>query len=173
MRARAIAALALASAVCGVHASADDRGAKAALPRHALAMEQELARIGVAARCAEEPNARYHCSWSRAGAGGDAPVALHAVCSDEADSIYVFAERIITLPSDHPRAHAVLRRLMELNWEMLVGKFEWSARTGEVRLSAVLNTDSNFDRRAFRSVLRALDVVAERYLAELRDALAE
>ena len=56
---------------------------------------------------------------------------------------------------------------MELNWELLVGKFEWNPRTGEVRLSAVLNTDSNFDRRAFRSIVHALDSIAVRYYREL------
>jgi hypothetical protein len=48
-----------------------------------------------------------------------------------------------------------------------VGKLEWSARTGEVRLSAVLNTDSNFDRRALRSIVLALDELAGRYRGEL------
>ena len=58
---------------------------------------------------------------------------------------------------------------MELNWELLIGKFEWNPRTGEVRLGATFNTDSNFDRRAFRSIVRALDTIAARYAAELRD----
>lgn len=56
---------------------------------------------------------------------------------------------------------------MEINWEMLVGRFEWSAQTGELRLSATLNTDSNFDRRAFRGVVRALLRLAERYAEEV------
>ena len=57
---------------------------------------------------------------------------------------------------------------MELNWELLVGKFEWNPRDGEVRLSAVLNTDSNFDRRALRSIVHSLDTIAARYERELR-----
>ena len=42
-----------------------------------------------------------------------------------------------------------------------------SSTTGEVRLSAVLNTDSNFDRRAFRGVIRSLIRLADRYAPEV------
>ena len=56
---------------------------------------------------------------------------------------------------------------MELNWQMLLGKFEWDPTDGEVRLAMILNTDSNFDRRAFRSAVRDIVQVADRYHAEL------
>ena len=38
---------------------------------------------------------------------------------------------------------------------------------GEVRLAMILNTDSNFDRRAFRSAVRGIGQLADRYLQEL------
>lgn len=139
-----------------------------ALPRYALSIEAELEHMGVTPRCASEPRARHHCVWTLAGRDGEADLAAHAVYSDESDAIYFYLERYLVVPSDHPRAAAVLRRLMEINWDILVGKLEWNPRSGEVRLSATLNTDSNFDRRAFRSILRALDRVAHRYRRELR-----
>jgi hypothetical protein len=44
---------------------------------------------------------------------------------------------------------------------------EWNEADGEVRLSMVMNTDSNFDRRAFRSIVRQVGPLADRYLDEL------
>jgi hypothetical protein len=73
---------------------------------------------------------------------------------------------VLTLAETSPRLPVVLRRAMELNWELLAAKLEWSATSGELRLSAVLHTDSNFDRRAFRSLVRALDRLCLRYSAE-------
>jgi len=137
--------------------------------RYAASMEAELRRLGIDAQCVSEPESRHHCRYARPPAAGHGELSLHAVYSDESDTVYFYVERYLVVPSDHARAATVLRRLMELNWELLVGKFEWNPRTGEVRLSATLNTDSNFDRRAFRSIVRALDTIAARYGAELND----
>jgi hypothetical protein len=140
--------------------------------RYAASMEHELQQLGIEARCSAEATARHHCTYTRPSPTGDGVLAMHAVYSDESDTIYFYVERLLVVPSDHPQASSVLRRLMELNWELLVGRFEWNPRTGEVRLGAILNTDSNFDRRAFRSIVRALDALTLRYLAELRGLLA-
>jgi hypothetical protein len=157
-------------AAFGLALAAAAGGAQDTTPaRYAAALEAELRQVGIEAQCAGEPAARHHCRYARPSAARGGELSLHAEYSDQTDTVYVYVERYLVLPSDHPRAPAVLRRLMELNWELLVGKFEWNPRTGEVRLSATLNTDSNFDRRAFRSILRALDTIAARYDAELRD----
>lgn len=141
-------------------------------PRYADAVRSELEQVGILASCENEPNARFHCSWSgRALPDGTRP-SFHAVYSDASDTVYFYIERYLQLPPDGARTSSVLRRMMELNWELLVAKFEWDGRSGEVRLSALLNTDSNFDRRAFRSILRALDTVAQRYQRELRELAA-
>lgn len=137
--------------------------------RYAMQIEAELRQLGIEAQCASEPQARHHCRFVRPAVTGAGELSLHAVYSDQSDTIYFYVERYLLLPSDHARAGTVLRRLMELNWELLVGKFEWNPRSGEVRLSATLSTDSNFDRRAFRSIVRALEMVATRYAAELQD----
>ena len=114
-----------------------------------------------------KPSTRQHCTWSGRSAATRSDLIVHAVYSDDSDTVYVYVEHYLMLPPEAPQTTATLRRLMELNWELLVGKFEWNPRTGEVRLSAVLNTDSNFDRRAFRSIVHALDSVAARYYREL------
>jgi hypothetical protein len=163
---RPLAALVLGAALS---AQAAPMAAQVVPPaRYAAAIEAELRQMRVAAECASESATRHRCRALRPAAGAT-DAWLHVVYSDESDTIYFYFERYLLLPSDHARAATVLRRLMELNWDLLIGKFEWNPRSGEVRLSATLNTDSNFDRRAFRSIIAALDTLAARYAAELRD----
>ena len=113
---------------------------------------ERLAALGVEARCSTERETREHCIYT-AHAPGDGPrFEVHAVYSDDTDSIYFYIERYLVAPAGKPRTDALLRRLMELNWKLLSAKFEWNASTGEVRVGAVMNTDSNFDRRTLRRV---------------------
>lgn len=135
--------------------------------RYADAIAHELTAMGIAAKCSAEADTRQHCIWSGRSAATRNDLTVHAIYSDDSDTVYVYVERYLVLAPEAPQTTATLRRLMELNWELLVGKFEWNPRTGEVRISAVLNTDSNFDRRAFRSIVHALDSVAVRYYREL------
>ena len=58
-------------------------------------------------------------------------------------------------------------RLLELNREMVAAKFEWDRTRSTIRLSVVLNTDSNFDRRAFRSLIEGLKGLAQNLWPEL------
>jgi hypothetical protein len=136
------------------------------VPRFAQAIEEALAQLDLDMHCANESAQRHHCRGTRKARAGDEAV-LHSEYSDDSDTVYLYLERYLVVPSDSPHGAALLRRLMELNWELLIGKFEWNARTGEVRLAAVVNTDSNFDRRAFRGAVRALYAVGARYRAEL------
>jgi hypothetical protein len=55
---------------------------------------------------------------------------------------------------------------------MVTAKFEWDRASRSIRLSATINTDSNFDRRAFRSQLKGLRALAEQLLPELEGTSA-
>jgi hypothetical protein len=156
-------------AAVAASASAEEAPAAAASPRYALAIQSELSAIGVNARCEPEAKGRYHCAWPLRVGSPATDLMLHAVYSQESDGIYFYIERFLVLAPEAAQTNATLKRLMELNWEMLVGKFEWNPHSGEVRVSAVLATDSNFDRRAFRSIVRALDAIALRYHRELHE----
>ena len=63
--------------------------------------------------------------------------------------------------------------MLELNGSMLAPKFEWNPRDGEVRLTTLLHTDSNFDRRAFRSLLRSIVRTASRHHDELERLIGD
>ena len=142
-------------------------------PRYLAAMRDELTAMGIADAACEATDAqRAHCRLTQHGASTDREYEVNLAYSDVTDTIYMYVDRYLVVPSDGEHADAVMRRFMELNWTMLAAKLEWDPTDGEVRLAMVLNTDSNFDRRAFRSVLRALGALADRHYGEL-NRLAE
>ncbi len=144
-------------------------------PRYFNQMRAELQAMGLAAQCAAVSAQVGACRVVASaqpvpGAPNASAARRYALVleySDQTDTVYVYLDRYASVRGDGPSAGAVFRRLAEMNWEMLVGKFEWSPRTGEIRLGAVINTDSNFDRRAFRGVVRALLRLGDRYAEEL------
>lgn len=170
----ALVGLALAGAPTVASAQTD--------PRYFNQIRAELQAMGFSAQCAAPSAQVGSCRFrTTAQAATNTPTAQPGTASapsgrqfvvaleysDETDTVYVYIDRYATVRADAATAPAVFRRFAEMNWEMLVGKFEWSPQTGEVRLGAVLNTDSNFDRRAFRGVVRAVVRLADRYAEEL------
>jgi hypothetical protein len=141
-------------------------------PRYLGAMRTELEHMGIEGfNCAAVDAQRATCELTQRGSASERDYRVRATYSDRTDTVYLHVERYLSAPIDGPGTTALLRRLMELNWQMLLGKFEWDPTDGEVRLAIVLNTDSNFDRRAFRASVRALVQLADRYWTEL-DRLA-
>lgn len=137
-------------------------------PRYLEAMRRELEAMRVrGAECQAADEQRGRCTFTARGISTGREFTVHAVYSDRTDTIYLYVQRYLVVPADGPTTGAVLRRLMELNWSLLLGKLEWDSTDGEVRLAMVLNTDSNFDRRAFRSAVRGIGQLADRYWGEL------
>jgi hypothetical protein len=137
-------------------------------PRYLQAMREELTAMGVAdAACEATDSQRAHCRLTQTGSSTNRDYEVHLAYSDVTDTVYAYVDRYLVSTSEGEHTNVVLRRLMELNWTMLLGKFEWDPTDGEVRLAMVLNTDSNFDRRAFRSTVRALVALADRHYGEL------
>jgi len=137
-------------------------------PRYLEAMERELRGMRVRGASCEAADAqRARCEFAARGITTGREFPVRVFYSDRTDTIYVYIERFLEVPADGQTTGAVLRRLMELNWTLLLGKFEWNSTDGEVRLAMIVNTDSNFDRRAFRSAIRAIGQVADRYYNEL------
>jgi hypothetical protein len=167
----ALSALALGAALSSLSPEALGQSQ----PRYLAQMQAELQAMGLAPQCAPTSATVGACSFRAQAPGADGrtpnPTARRFMVSltydDGTDTIYVYVERYATLRADAANAATVTRRLLELNWELLSSKLEWSPSLGEIRLSALLHTDSNFDRRAFRSVVRSVVRVADRYAQEL------
>lgn len=137
-------------------------------PRYLPAIQAELAAMGVADLACEASDAeRGTCRFHATGTETERVLDVQLAYSDVTDTIYLYVNQFLSAPNEGEHTDPLLRRLMELNWTMLLGKFEWDPTDGEVRLAVVLNTDSNFDRRAFRSGVRALSALADRYYPEL------
>lgn len=165
--------LAIALAGLWLGAPPESRAEQAELPRYAHAMAQELEAMGLGVACETLSPTRTRCDYRARSSATERTFHAHALYSDETDTVYFHVERYLVALPHASSTPTLLRRLMELNWSVLVGKFEWNPRDGEVRLSAVLNTDSNFDRRAFRSIVLALDTIGARYHAELAALVAD
>lgn len=160
----------LAARAAVAQAPPTSTGASTAPPRYLQAMERELRAIDLDPLCTSESPAHGRCEV-RVGVAG-AELALQLLYTDETDTVYAYVPALLVALPDAASTPALLRRLAELNWELLFGKLEWNAANGEVRLSMVLHTDSNFDRRAFRSMVRNLARLAERLGPELRRIVA-
>ena len=132
-------------------------------PRYLPAVRQELERLELAPDCQSEGRARARCVVRL-----DADRELRVVVSEETQTVYVALPDLGVIAPDGPDTDARLRRLAELDWDLLGSKLEWDPHSGAVRLSAVLRTDSNFDRQAFRVVVRALTAHARRLKPMLR-----
>lgn len=142
-------------------------------PRYLPQIRTELQAMGYTAQCAPVSASVGTCRVEHVGAQAGAGTAagrrfaLVVEYSDVTDTVYAYLSHYAVLRVDQPNATTAFRRVAEMNWEMLVGKFEWSAPSGELRLGAVMHTDSNFDRRAFRGVVRSLLRLGDRYADEV------
>jgi hypothetical protein len=137
-------------------------------PRYLGAMRTELEHMGIEGfACAATDGQRASCEMTQRGSTSHRDFRVRAAYSDRTDTVYVYVEQYLVAQQDAESTNALMRRLMELNWQMLLGKFEWDPTDGEVRVAMVLNTDSNFDRRAFRSAIRGVVQLADRYHGEL------
>lgn len=136
-------------------------------PRYLDALREELERLELAPSCEAESPVRARCELRDVSRDGRSELLAYVLYSDESDTVYVWVPRLAIAPAEAPGTEVVLRRIAELNWSMLATKLEWNASDGEVRLSAVLHTDSSFDRRAFRNLVRVVTSLARRHGPEL------
>ena len=148
-------------------ALASNAHAQDAPPRYLDAIREELERLELAPSCEAESPVRARCELRDVSRDGRSELLAYVLYSDESDTAYVWVPRLAIAPAEGPGTDAVLRRIAELNWSMLATKLEWNATDGEVRLSAVLHTDSSFDRRAFRNLIRVVLSLARRHGPEL------
>lgn len=95
-----------------------------------------------------------------------------AVSQEEA-LVYLGVREYLAVPRDHPRAAAVMRRLMELNATMVVGgHFEWNPEEREVRVAQMLSTECGVSEDGLKAALRALIDLADACHHELHRLVA-
>ncbi len=92
---------------------------------------------------------------------------LRIFVDDPRKVVYMCINRLMTVPDAHPRKNAVLQRLMELNWKLLIGKYEWDKTDGEVRLSYTFSTENGLGYEAFAACFQLLVLTADRDYPQL------
>ena len=133
------------------------------------AIQQELARLDLQARC---DRITATCVFQRRIAPAEEPFDIVVRYSRRTHTAYIYIDRLLALSDPEGPGLVLARRLLEINRSLVTGKLEWDRPTSSIRLSVVVNTDSNFDRKAFRSQLLGLWTSAERILPEMRTLCA-
>ena len=85
----------------------------------------------------------------------------------EKEILYLYLNRYLNVPADHPNICGILRTLMEYNWRLHVGKLEWDKSDGEVRLSFTFTTENGVGFEAFEAILAALIRTGDKLWPEL------
>jgi len=116
-------------------------------------IRQELARLSLGATCQDSDNS---CVFTYKIKNSDKEIFVHVRFSRATNTVYLYVDRLLELNDPGGPVSALSRRLLDLNRQMVTAKFEWDKATNTIRLSASLNTDSNFDRKAFRSQVLGL-----------------
>jgi len=154
----------LLAAAAAVLAAGTARAADAGSPADYFpVVREELARLDLRAVC---DDVTATCSFTRLRRDG-AEFEVGVRWGVATGTVYLYIERFLVLDDPDGPSPALARRLLELNRRLVTGKFEWERERNTIRLTAVLNCDSNFDRKAFRSVVRGLWSAAERLWPEL------
>ena len=134
------------------------------------AIAQELIRLDLGARC---DSASLTCIYTKT-LTKEGPVFTFVLkYSKQTDSIYIYVDRFLPLSDPAGPSLILARRLLELNRDMVTAKLEWDKSAAAIQLSTFVNTDSNFDRRAFRSQLVSLWRVVEQLWPELKTYLTQ
>jgi hypothetical protein len=92
---------------------------------------------------------------------------LYILVDKERSIVYLAVVRYLEVPTTHPRLNEILRRLMELNWKMSLGKFEWDPSDGEVRLCYAFTTEDGLGVTALGVIIGYLVQAADNYYQEL------
>jgi hypothetical protein len=132
------------------------------------AIETELRALGVEPTC-EVPRGR--CVYNLESQTATTSFSVTVTYSPTDNTVMVSVDRYLSTPPPNPRTARLFQRLIELNWQQLVPMFQWNSRTNQVRLAGVMSADTNFDRRAFRGVVQAVQAAGERNYRPLRALL--
>jgi len=87
--------------------------------------------------------------------------------------VYAFLNRYLVVKPDHPRLPEILAQLMQENWRLNIGKFEWDKSDGEVRFSYCFSTENGIGFEAFKAVISTLVKTADERWPELKALVGE
>jgi hypothetical protein len=92
---------------------------------------------------------------------------LHIVIDGPRQMVYLFLNRYLTVKPDDPALPKVLQRLMQENWNLNIGKFEWDKTDGEIRFSYCFTTENGVGFEAFGAIVKTLLETGDKFWPEL------
>ena len=93
---------------------------------------------------------------------------LRIVIDSKRQLVYLFLNRYLSAPVDSPTLPQVLRALMEQNWKLNIGKYEWDPSDGEIRFSYCFTTENGVGFEAFEAIVLTIAQTGDRLWPELK-----
>jgi len=146
----------------------DEAGAITDRSGYMPAIEEELRAMGFSPTCNADTG---RCTFELDSEEARNVFNMLVQYNSQSNTVLVVADRFLTAPTENPRTDRLLQRMLSLNWQQLVPTFQWNSGDGVVRVVGAVNTDSNLDRHAFRSVVASVNQVSARHYRELRGML--
>lgn len=98
---------------------------------------------------------------------------INVLLFEELEMVYVYISEYLTLPLDEPSSGLMLTYLMNQNWLLTFGKFEWDIEDGEVRYSHTLPIDDGMSKETFQAYFTSMLSMADEKYPELLESLEE
>lgn len=93
---------------------------------------------------------------------------VRIVIDAEKELVYMFLNRYLVAPQDHPKLREILQALMDYNWRVNVGKLEWDKSDGEVRFSYTFTTENGVGFEAFEAIFVTILRLGDKLWPELK-----
>ncbi len=87
--------------------------------------------------------------------------------------VYIFLNRYLNAKPDSGKLPGVLQRLMEENWNLNVGKFEWDKTDGEIRYSYCFTTENGIGYESFNAIITTIAQTGDKLWPELKALTGE
>jgi thioredoxin-related protein len=87
--------------------------------------------------------------------------------------VYIFLNHYLNAKPGSDKLPAVLQRLMEENWNLNIGKFEWDKSDGEIRYSYCFTTENGLGYEAFNAIVLTITRTGDKLWPELKAATGE
>lgn len=86
---------------------------------------------------------------------------------------FIVVRDYLTVRPNSRNCDRALRALMDANWNLSVGKFEWSKTTGEVRITYAFGTQNGIGYDTFKAIFQRIAQAADEQLPMLKRANGE
>jgi hypothetical protein len=124
------------------------------VPRYLAAVKQEIVRMDFPLDCRDSEGI---CTIAATAPQSETtsemtiPMPIQIAVDDISSTIRI---QISSNKSFDDLSGEEAKRLLTLNHQLMTAKISFDEKVGTLTLSSVVNTDSNFDRKTFRSVLK-------------------